>query len=438
MKLLHMLMPENLLLAILIFFIAVASFSPGLVVAIETAEQDIQFAAPPEPSELTLQQALAFVLEHNPDLKAFSKELRANEATILQAGVLHNPVLGLEASDFGNQRKANAGDRTTTLQIGQLIELGGKRAARIRLAQTDRDLANWDYEAKRIEILTQVTQRFINVLVFQQRETLSNESLQLARQVADTVAKRVKAGKVSPVEETKARLTVTTAEVELEQARRQLAAARGTLSVSWGNPSPQFKKAIGDLEQTMPLPEYEALAGRVRNNPDLARWSTEIARHQAAVAIERTKAVPDVTVTAGVSHFSKFNDEAYMLGISVPIPVFDRNRGGILAANERLSRAAYEQHVVEGRVLADLLQTYQLLEAIYKEIEALRTTLLPGAQSAFDAATKGYQLGKFSFLEVLDAQRTLFQSRAQYLQALADYQRGYADIERLIGEALDT
>jgi len=63
---------------------------------------------------------------------------------------------------------------------------------------------------------------------------------------------------------------------------------------------------------------------------------------------------------------------------------------------------------------------------------------LPGAQSAFDAATKGYQLGKFSFLEVLDAQRTLFQSRAQYLQALADYQRGYADIERLIGKALDT
>src|SRR3990172_5377689 len=205
-----------------------------------TPEQfDTQFAVPPEPSELTLQQAFAMVLENNPELKVFSKELRANEAIILQAGVLPNPVLELEANDFGNQRKTDAGDRTATLQIGQLIELGGKRAARIRLAQTDRDLASWDYEAKRIEILTLVTQRFINVLASQQRETLSNESLQLARQVADTVAKRVKAGKVSPVEETKARLTVTTAGGELEQARRQLAAARGTLSVSWGNPSPQ-------------------------------------------------------------------------------------------------------------------------------------------------------------------------------------------------------
>ena len=105
-----------------------------------------------------------------------------------------------------------------------------------------------------------------------------------------------------------------------------------------------------------------------------------------------------------------------MLGISVPIPVFNRNRGGLLAANERLSRAADEQHVAVGRVLTDLLQIYQLLEAINTEIEALRTTLLPGAQSAFDAATKGYQLGKFSFLEVLDAQRTLFQAEDQLAQ----------------------
>src|SRR3990172_2571850 len=126
MKLLHMLMPGNLLPAILILFVAVASFSPGVVVAVEPAEQFSQFAAPPEPSELTLQQALALVLEHNPELKVFSKELRANEAIILQAAVLPNPVLGLEANDFGNQRKTDAGDRTATLQIGQLIELGGK------------------------------------------------------------------------------------------------------------------------------------------------------------------------------------------------------------------------------------------------------------------------------------------------------------------------
>jgi len=91
---------------------------------------------------------------------------------------------------------------------------------------------------------------------------------------------------------------------------------------------------------------------------------------------------------------------------------------------------------VEIRLLTELAQTYQRLAAIGTEIQVLRTTLLPGAQSAFDAATKGYQLGKFNFLDVLDAQRTLFQVRTQNLRALVDYQRGASELERLIGGPL--
>lgn len=188
----------------------------------------------------------------------------------------------------------------------------------------------------------------------------------------------------------------------------------------------------------MPLPGYENLTERARDNPDLARWTSEIARRQAGVAAERAKAVPDVTLSAGVTRFSQFDDRAYMVGIAIPIPLFDRNRGGILEANRRLDKATDEQRAVEARLTTDLAQAYQRLAAIDTEIGILRASLLPGAQSAFDAATKGYQLGKFGFLDVLDAQRTLFQTRTQHLRALADYQRGVAEIERLIGGPLET
>ena len=87
--------------------------------------------------------------------------------------------------------------------------------------------------------------------------------------------------------------------------------------------------------------------------------------------------------------------------------------------------------------LTELSRAYQRLAAIDKEIGTLRTILLPGAQSAFDASTRGYQLGKFGFLDVLDAQRTLFQTRTQYLRALADHQRGVSEIERLVGGPLE-
>ncbi len=390
-----------------------------------------------EPVELTLRDALSLALQRNPELTAFGKERSATEAAILQAGVLPNPVLEIVGDNLRNARKAEVGDRTTVIQIGQLIELGGKRTARIRSAEASRDLANWDYEAKRIDILSLVAQRFVDVLTAQRRQMLADETLTLARQVSDAVAKRAQAGKVSPVDETKARLAQGSAEIELEQARREIISARKALGALWANHDPRFEKAVGDLDRTITLPSYEQLADRVRDNPELARWASEIERRRAVVESEKAKAIPDATVSAGVTRFSQFDDRAYMLGISVPLPLFNSNRGGILEANSRLDKAADEQRAAESRVLAALAQAYQRLAAIDREIATLRSILLPGAQSAFDAATRGYQLGKFGFLEVLDAQRTLFQTRTQHLRALADYQRGMSEIERLVGGPLD-
>jgi cobalt-zinc-cadmium efflux system outer membrane protein len=411
------------------------------------AEQDSRLSQVPdparrqgavqEPSELTLRDALALALQHNPELAAFGKERSAAEAAVLQAGALPNPVLDIGGDNLGNARKAEAGDRTTAIQIGQLIELGGKRDARVRAAEASRDLAGWDYEVKRVEILSAVAQRFVDVLAAQQRRRLAEEALALARQVADVVAKRVQAGKVSPVEETKARLAQATAEIELEQARREGLAARSALGALWGASSPRFETAVGDLEKTVSLPAYEQLAERARDNPELARWSSEMARRQAAVDGEKAKAVPNVTLSAGVTRFSQFDDRAYMFGISVPLPLFDRNQGGILEASRRLDKASDELRAAQVRVLAELARAYQRVAAIEGEIKTLRNALLPGAQSAFDAAVKGYELGKFGFLDVLDAQRTLFQARTQYLRALADYQRGVSEIERLVGGPLE-
>lgn len=390
-----------------------------------------------EPARITLRDALALALQHNADLAAFGKERSAAEAAVLQSGVLPNPVLEIAGDNLRNTRKAEAGDRTASLQIGQLVELGGKREARIRAAEAGRELANWDYEAKRIEVLAAVAQRFVDLLAAQERDRLAGESLALARQVADAVGRRVQAGKVSPVEETKARLAQAGAEVEREQAARERASARQALAALWGSPVPRFETADGDLERIVPLPAYEQLAGRVRGNPDLARWASEIERRRATLDAEKAKAVPDVTISAGVTRFSQFDDRAYMIGISIPLPLFDRNQGGVLEASRRLDKAADEQRAAESRLLVSLSQSYQRLAAIAKEVDILRTVLLPGAQSAFDAATRGYQLGRFGYLDVLDAQRTLTQVRGQHLRALSDHHRGVSELERLMGGPLD-
>lgn len=386
---------------------------------------------------LTLDQAIAFALERNPELAALAQEMLATDAAVTQAGVLPNPEVVVGGDNLGNARKREAGEQAVGLVLGQLIELGGKRGARVKVAEAGRALAGWDFAAKRADLLQRVSQSFVDVLAAQQRLALAEELSRLAARFADAAAKRVQAGKVSPVEETRAKVALAGVQVELEQARRDLVAARKRLALLWNDRVPRFERAVGNLDKMWVLPPYEWLTERTGDNPDLARWTSAVEQRRAALEGERAKAVPDITINGGVSRFSTFNDYGYLVGVSAPIPVFNQNRGGILEANRRLDKASDEQRAAETRVTADLAEAYERVAALRNEIETLRTSILPGAQSAFEAETRGYQLGKFGFLDVLDAQRTLFAARGQYLRALADYQRGVSDLERLVGGSLD-
>lgn len=400
------------------------------------AQAPSQQPAAPAQRTLTLERAVALALRHNPDLAAAAREQEAAEGAVEQSGVFPNPELELSQDNFGNTRKRDAGDLTTSLQISQRLELGGKRAARVRVAESALDAAVQERRARRAEVLARVKQAFYDLLASQQRELLAPESAQLAGQVAAAVARRVQAGKASPVEETKARLAASSARVEREQAKRELVAARARLAALLGDDAPHAVYAEGDLEQLDSLPDFDLLASRVRASPALARWASELAQRRASVEAERAKSVPDITVRAGVTRFSVFDDQAYMIGISVPLPLFDRNRGAIIESNRRLDRALEERRSAQARLLAELADVYQRTAAVAAEVQALRDDILPGAKSAFDAAAKGYELGKFGILDVLDAQRTLFQARLQHLRALADYWRGASEIERLTGVAL--
>ncbi|MGH8487408.1 MAG: TolC family protein, partial [Gammaproteobacteria bacterium] len=152
---------------------------------------------------------------------------------------------------------------------------------------------------------------------------------------------------------------------------------------------------------------------------------------------EETRAIPDLTASFGVRRFTEPGDDALVVGIELPLPVFNRNQGTILEAQRRLTKAEEERRAAEVRVATALSNAYQTLAGAHAEIGALKAQVLPGAQSAFEAASKGYRLGKFGLLDVLDAQRTLFGAKAQYLRALASYHQAVAEVERLIGEPVE-
>ena len=400
-------------------------------------------AASENPSGLiTLRDALALALLRSPALATFAWESRALEARILQAGRPPNPTLDVIIEDLGAARVPGS-DREqpvqpqTTLQLSQVIELGGKRTARQRLATLTRDLAEWDFEMARIDVLTAVSRAFTDVLAAQETLALTGETTRLATQVQENVAARVAAGVVSPIEETRAQVALAAALAEAARARRALDASRTRLALQWGSPTAAFSSVTGDLKAVpAPLPAVGGLTALLAQNPELARWATEFSQREAAVTLERSKRRLDVSVSAGYRRYTTVDSNAFVVGASIPLPLFNRNDGGIEEARLRLAKAQEERRAAEARVAAQLADAYAALATAHDEITILRTAVLPGAHQAFDAVTEGYRLGRFGFLDVLDAQRTVNSAGNQYLRALSDYYKAVANVERLIGAPL--
>lgn len=389
--------------------------------------------------ELTLRQALALALLHNPDLAAFSWEVRVKEAEALQAGLLPNPELGIEMENFAGDDAFSGTDAAeTTVTLSQLVELGGKRGKRRAAASLEANLAGWDFETRRLDVLTATAKSFVAVLAAQERLIQADELSALADRFFRTVSERVEAGKVSPVEQTRAQVPLSAAHVAQDRARLALEAARQELTALWGNEAATFERAVGTLESIAPVPSQEQLTSLLEQSPDVARWKTEEQQRNARLALERANGIPDLTLFAGNRNLQETGDHAFVAGISIPLPLFDRNQGGIAAARAARSKAREERRSAYSQAVASLAAGYRDLSAAFVEARTLREEILPAAGQSFEAAEFGYREGKFGFLEVLDAQRTLFEVRGQYIEALAAYHQGRAEVERLIGAPLET
>jgi len=400
----------------------------------EPASRDI---AESVPDQLTMATAMALALKKNPSLSGFSAEIRARDAAALQAGLLPNPELGVEVENFGGKDALEGFDGAeTTIAFSQLLELGGKRGNRQMVAAFDKTLAEWDYQRKKRDVLAATAKAFVDVLIAQEQVMLNDELLKLAEQTTTAVSEKVDAGKVSPVEKSRVQIELAAARTEANKAVRELEAAKRRLVAFWGSERAGFSRAVGQLEDISALPDEESLKKFLGNNPDLARWTAEIEQSEAAFSLARSEAVPDLTLSAGVRNFQETDDNAFVVGISMPIPFFNRNQGGVSEARARIDKAQSEQRAAKVALATSLSDTWQNLSASYTEAVGLRDEILPSAQATYESAELGYREGKLDFLQMLDAQRTLFTVKRQYLLSLGAYHLASTDMERLVGVPL--
>lgn len=388
---------------------------------------------------LTLPEVLSLVLMNNPDLAVYSLEQRAADARRIQAGLLPNPELEAEMENLGGPSSQEGFDGPVAkFSIGQLVELGGKRDARRKVAETERTLAGWDYEAKRLDVLSGTTTLFVQALAAQNKLALAQSVFELAKETQQTVSRRVAAGRDSPLEEKKASVETVNARLAVERARREWDKSRKNLAAMWGQLQPVFGRIESNLDYVVSqLPEWKRLHSFLAGNPDIARWEDELALRRAALQQAQAARWPDVTIRAGIDHFRDTGTESYRAGAAVPLPLFDRNQGGVREASVNLEKSNSSRAAAFLTVERELFTAFQEINTLHKEIIALKTEVLPVARDVFDSVRTGYQQGKFSYLEVLDAQRTLFEAENRNIETLVNYHFIRSQIERLIGKDLE-
>jgi cobalt-zinc-cadmium efflux system outer membrane protein len=389
--------------------------------------------AEPAAEPLTLARTLALVLERSPELAGVAAAVRAREARVVGAGLLPNPELRTDVENVGGGGGEDAEQTETTVRVTQLLELAGKRGKRRRVAGLEKDLAGWDYEARKIDVVAGATKAFVRALAAQERVALALELEQLARRMVDAAGARVAAGAASAVEVGRARVTLGRTGLERARAARDLESAKAVLAATWGDHDLGFPRLEGELARLERLPALDELAAGVERAPALARWTTELAERRASVVLAEAGRIPDVTVGAGGRHFSDNGDEALVFELSLPLPVFDRNQAAVAEARHRLDQARAEQAAGAVARRAELAAAYGAFAAAHEQATRLRDDVIPEARRAYEGAVRAYRQGQFGSLDVLDAQRTLFDLRVEHLGALETFHVQAAEIARLTG-----
>ena len=403
-------------------------------------EQTLTVDDLPIPSgELTLRHAMALALIHSPKMQAYGWDVRQAEALMLQAGVWENPELEVEFENFGGSGDfSGTQSLETTISIAQTIPLSGSIERRKEVAGYEAQLVGWDYEAARLEVLTEVTQRYIKLLAAQRQASVAKDSLTLAEQVLEITNKRIEAGDAPLIETARAGVPVAMARVSLRRAERHATAAGKQLSITWGANTPTFTSVAGNLDTIHQPPSPEQLVMLINQNPQVARWATEISARQAEANLAKAESTPSLTARLGYKYDRGEDANALVAGLSIPLPIFDNRQGDELAARFAAISAKQRQLQAKRRLEVMLSETYTRLFDAYDEASTIRDEAMAPATEAFNVTRRAFERGDLAFIDILDAERTLVELQTQYLDALTDYHTNVAEIEGILGQSLES
>ncbi len=388
---------------------------------------------------LRLEDAIARTIAANPALAAESAELDAARARARRDALPTPYVIGGDLENVaGSGSLGGVRSAETTLRVGRTIELGGKRAARTSLG--DMEVARQQHAANtaRLEIESRTRTRYIEVLADQARLQAAREQVVLAERTRREVAGWVAAARNPESDLRTAEIAVAEAELAREHAEHELASARLTLAASWGAFTPDFDHVDGDLAPLPPVEPFDTLAARLPASSAQRAARLDADRIAARRRLADASAKPDLQVSLGVRRLEVLDDQGLVMSVSVPLGSRQRAAFSIAEADAELAALEARREAERFERHQRLFKTYQELLHARTEHESLQTKMLPKAEQALAFTRRGFEAGRFSFVSVSQAQKTLFDLRRRSVDAAARYHILLIEVQRLAAVAPET
>jgi len=396
-------------------------------------------AAPANPSaeSLTFSDAIARALDRNPKLRVFAYRQRALGGSRETAALRPAPELQLELQDLGGTGSARGFDRAeATLALSQVVELGGKRDARVGVVDAQQRAVAIRKQAQELDVLAAVARRFFTVVAANERFSIAERAAELARRALASVNRRVDAARAPRAEAARAQAELTRARLHRSNAKRDVEVARLQLAALWNMTEPDFDEVNADFYAVGNAGDFGILAERIEANPDFLQFAAQSRLRQAELRLAQSQAHSDVRLTAGVRRLEDTGDTALIFGASVPLFSESRAQGGITEAQARAEAVGAERRAMLLDTRARLFSLYQARAQAIENVNALQDTIIPRQEQALTEIRRGYGRGRYSYLERVTARRELINAKRALIDAAERAHSLRADIESLTAEPL--
>jgi len=376
---------------------------------------------------LTLEAATARALAGSLSLQISQADALAARGRRLQAGVRPNPVLALDAENLAASRRAEVTVRGT-----QRLELGGKRSARAGFADFDVLAARSAAAAESLVVRAETLRLYAEAQASAAATGIARQSVRIAEELAEAVARKVTAGAVSPAEAARASVELANARLEMSEAVSEAALAEARLSSLWGAAT-LSGAALAPIPEQLPAPAQATLSADAPTSPAIAAIEARVGGAERNLRLQKALGTPDLEVAAGVRSGPDGDQPSYVAGVSIPLPLFDRNAGHVATAAAELTRARAElDRALRLRAL-EIAEGRGALERARARREALHREVLPAAHRAYEEVLAGYLRGRFDYVDVLDARRTMIAASRAELEAYVDHAAAMARLEIALG-----